>query len=312
MRPTKSRHILLGKEVELDTNTEPDYHQETESGACGQFLNSTCIEVMREPSSRGKYRHVLFDFDGTLSLIREGWPEIMIPMMVEILLTTPDHESEEELVAVVREYVTRLTGKQTIYQMFQFAEEITKRGGTALDPLAYKQMYNDRLMARIRDRREDLRSGRVDHEEMLVPHSLELLKGLLDRGMSIYLASGTDEKYVFEEAEMLGLFPYFGRNIHGAQDDHKAFSKAMVIDRILHTNQVEGHYLLGFGDAYVEIDNVKSAGGDAVGVASDEAGRSGVSDPWKRARLIGVGADVIIPDYRECDVLLDYLFAAEE
>ena len=33
-------------------------------------------------------RHVLFDFDGTLSLIREGWPEVMVPMMVEVLQAT--------------------------------------------------------------------------------------------------------------------------------------------------------------------------------------------------------------------------------
>ena len=29
--------------------------------------------------------HVLFDFDGTLSLIREGWPEVMLPMFEEML-----------------------------------------------------------------------------------------------------------------------------------------------------------------------------------------------------------------------------------
>jgi len=28
---------------------------------------------------------VLFDFDGTLSLIRSGWVDVMVPMMVEIL-----------------------------------------------------------------------------------------------------------------------------------------------------------------------------------------------------------------------------------
>jgi len=52
----------------------------------------------------------------------------MIPMLAEILLETPEHESEEELSRVVTEFVTRLTGKQTIYQMIQLAEEVTKRG----------------------------------------------------------------------------------------------------------------------------------------------------------------------------------------
>ena len=62
---------------------------------------------------------------------------------------------------------------------------------------------------------------------------------------------------------------------------------------------MDGASLLGFGDGYVEIQNVKAVGGTAVAVASDEAGRSGKPDAWKRDRLIGAGADVVIPDYRD-------------
>jgi hypothetical protein len=46
----------------------------------------------------------------------------------------------------------------------------------------------------------------------------------------------------------------------------------------------------------------------AVAVASEEAGRSGRPDAWKRDRLAGVGADIIIPDFRDWAALLDYLF----
>ncbi len=51
--------------------------------------------------------------------------------------------------AVVEEFVGRLTGKQTIYQMIELAENIERRGGTAEDPLVYKKMYLDRLHAAI-------------------------------------------------------------------------------------------------------------------------------------------------------------------
>ena len=77
----------------------------------------------------------------------------------------------------------------------------------------------------------------------------------------------------------------------------------MVIERILRENRVDGSVLLGFGDGYVEIENIKSAGGVAIAVASDESGRSGKPDAWKRDRLIGVGADLVIPDFREKDAL---------
>ncbi len=58
----------------------------------------------------------------------------------------------------------------------------------------------------------------------------------------------------------------------------------------------------------MEIQNVKAVGGVAVAVASDEAGRSGKPDLWKRDRLIGAGADLVIPDYRDWAALVDYLW----
>jgi DUF971 family protein len=80
----------------------------------------------------------------------------------------------------------------------------------------------------------------------------------------------------------------------------------MVIDRILVENQIPGAQLLSFGDGYVEIQNTKEVGGLAVAVASDEAHNgSGRFDDWKRVRLTGVGADVVIPDFRDAIALLD-------
>ena len=82
----------------------------------------------------------------------------------------------------------------------------------------------------------------------------------------------------------------------------------MVIDRILRENKIPGERLLSFGDGYVEIENTKEVGGLAVAVASDEANNgSGNIDEWKRKRLMGVGADVLIPDYRDIDMLMPQL-----
>jgi phosphoglycolate phosphatase-like HAD superfamily hydrolase len=143
---------------------------------------------------------------------------------------------------------------------------------------------------------------------MVVPHSLELLDALRRRNVALYVASGTDEPFVVEEVALLGLDRYFGRHVYGARDDYRSFSKAQVIARILRENAVDGASLLGFGDGYVEIQNIKAVGGLAVAVASDEAGRSGRPDPWKRDRLLGAGADIVIPDYRDHRALLDYLW----
>lgn len=259
---------------------------------------------------RGRYRSVLFDFDGTLSLIREGWPHVMIPMMVAELRQTGTSESDDELTAAVEDFVMRLNGKQTIYQMIQLAEEVRRRNGQPREPLEYKHRYHELLMKRINGRLEALASGLAKPEDWTVPASHAFLEELQDRGVTLYLASGTDLKYVQREAELLDFTRYFGSRIYGALDDYKSFSKAMIIERIVTDNDLHGTELLGFGDGYVEIEEVKRRGGVAVAVASDEVKRQGIN-AWKRDRLVRAGADLVIPDYRQHQALARYLFAEE-
>src|SRR5687767_5509500 len=125
--------------------------------------------------------HVLFDFDGTLSLIREGWPEVMVPMFVEMLPSRAG-ESEDVKRALLYDDIMRLNGKQTIYQMIQLAERIRERGGEPKDPLWYKKEYLRRLDERIESRREGLRAGRLKPDDLLVFGSRNLLENLRLRG----------------------------------------------------------------------------------------------------------------------------------
>jgi phosphoglycolate phosphatase len=251
--------------------------------------------------------HVLFDFDGTLSLIRQGWPEVMVPMFTEVLPAVPG-ETEADRGRLAFEDIMRLNGKPTIYQMMQLAARIRERGGEAKEPLWYKHEYLRRLDLRIKDRIDGLRQGTIPADDLLVHGARRLLENLKDRGLPVYLASGTDEIFVKQEAELLGLTPYFGRRIYGAQDDFKTFSKKLVIERIIRENGIRGEQLLSFGDGYVEIENTREAGGLAVAVASDEANNgSGRMDEWKRERLSGVGADVVIADFRDAAPLLELI-----
>jgi phosphoglycolate phosphatase-like HAD superfamily hydrolase len=259
---------------------------------------------------RPRLSHVLFDFDGTLSLIRQGWPDVMVPMFAEIIPPVPG-ESEEQRRQLAFEDIMRLNGKQTIYQMIQLAERVKERGGTPDEPLNYKHEYLRRLDARIHHRVEGIRAGSIQRDDLTVFGTRALLEALTARGLPLYLASGTDEQFVKSEAEVLDLARYFKGHIYGAQDDYRKFSKKMVIDRILAENQIPGDSLLAFGDGYVEIENTKQVGGLAVAVASDEAQNgSGRFDPWKHQRLLGVGADICIPDYRDVGPLMDVLFPA--
>jgi phosphoglycolate phosphatase-like HAD superfamily hydrolase len=266
-------------------------------------------EIIFQPSFAPRHgiSHVLFDFDGTLSLIRQGWPEVMVPMFTEVLPALPG-ETEADRRGLAFEDIMRLNGKQTIYQMMQLCERIRDRGGDPRDPLWYKHEYLRRLDLRIKSRLDGLRTGAIPPDDLLVHGARAMLESLHRRRLPLYLASGTDEVFVKQEAELLGLLPYFGPRIYGAQDDYKTFSKKMVIERILRENEIAGESLLSFGDGYVEIENTKEAGGLAVAVASDEAHNgSGRMDAWKRERLSGVGADVVIADFRDADALLEVI-----
>src|SRR5262249_1335877 len=180
--------------------------------------------------------------------------------------------------------------------------------GQPKDPIWYKNEYLRRLDQRIAHRIEGIRGGQLQRDTFLVSGARILLEQLQRCGFVLYLASGTDDRYVKEEAELLDLTRYFGPHIHGALDDYKKFSKKMVINRILRENKVPGQQLLSFGDGYVEIENTRQVGGLAVAVASDEANNgSGRMDEWKLRRLLGVGADVVIPDYQDSTALLDLI-----
>jgi phosphoglycolate phosphatase-like HAD superfamily hydrolase len=168
-------------------------------------------------------------------------------------------------------------------------------------------MYLDRLHETIRHRLEELEEGHCPPEKYLVPGSRPLLEALRERGLKMYLASGTDQPYMRREADLLDVSKYFEGRVYGALDDYKRFSKKILIQRLIADDEYRGDEFLGFGDGYVEIENIKEVGGVAVGVASDEPECLKI-DEWKRKRLAGVGADFIVPNFLQHKELLQVLF----
>lgn len=271
------------------------------------------LETVNERRDRGRVRAALFDFDGTISLIRQGWQDVMMPMMVEVLLGTPRAGSEEETLGFVKDFVAETTGKQTIYQMIGLAEEVERRGGRPLEPLEYKREYIRRLQEKIGGRVSALESGEKRPCDFLMPGVVEFLAALTERGVVLYCASGTDEPFARHEAELLGAAGFFEGGVRGAQEDYRKFSKKDVIASIIREHGLGGAEFACFGDGFVEIEEGAKVGALTVGVASSEErllsgkGESSV-DEWKRKRLIDAGADAIVPDFRNAVQLIGYLF----
>jgi phosphoserine phosphatase len=262
------------------------------------------IELTGGFRPRPRASHVVFDFDGTLSLIRAGWAEIMLEMFLEMLPRRAD-ESEAELRPRLLEELLSLNGRQTIHQMIQFAGEVKSRGGAAKAPEWYLDEFTARLSGRIRERSAAVTEGRSAAREFVVHGGREVLEAMRRRGYKLYLLSGTLEKFVRQEAELLGLTEFFGPRLFGGHEDHTKFSKQMVFEKILREEKIAGERLVSFGDGPVEILNTKDLGGLAVAVASDETNNgSGRVHPQKRGQLLAAGADAVIADYRGPEELI--------
>lgn len=268
-------------------------------------IDGTSVEIIEEPP-RGRVTHAVLDLDGTISLLRDGWQDHMVPLMVEVLEECPRHESREELERLVIDFVDHLTGKQTIYQMIRLREEVEKRGGRPRESLEYKTEYYERLNRTLEERLQGLREGRLSPEDYLLPGSRCFLHDLNRRGVTCTLASGTDVDYVKDEAELLDVAKYFRGGIFGALAKHREFSKEMVIRKILADFEVAGPDLLVVGDGYVEIENARSAGAVAFGIFSEENNRYHMNAD-KRQRLIRAGAHFLAPDLQDASAVLESL-----
>lgn len=272
------------------------------------FLPGTQIEIVNEPP-RGRVKHILFDFDGTVSLLREGWQRIMAPVMVEMICG--DHPHTPEIEQEVHEVIEETTGIQTILQMETLVGMVRVHGlvpeERILDAHGYKQIYNDRLMVPVRERIARLDAGELTLEDVTVRGALGFLKMLSHMPVEMYVFSGTDQDDVRNEAGKVCAAPFF-KEIWGAMRTIEEYSKEKVIRDIMEKHHLHGPEVMAVGDGPVELRNVKDAGGIALGVASDEVAGHGWNED-KRKRLIRAGADILVPDFSEGGALIEYLFS---
>jgi rfaE bifunctional protein kinase chain/domain len=260
-------------------------------------------------------RHAVFDNDGTISTLRQGWEEIMAPVMMKAILGDRYRTADENLYQKVRqrvlEYIDQSTGVQTLIQMEALVGMVREFGlvppEQVLDRFGYKKLYNDALMEMVNERIARLRSGRLDVTDFTVKGAVAFARALRQRGVTLYLASGTDHADVVAESTALGFADLFNGGIYGATGDIDSCSKKMVLDRILAENRLSGPELAVFGDGPVELRECRKRDGLAIGVASDEIRRHGLN-AGKRARLIKAGAQVIVPDFSQAVELLGLLF----
>ncbi len=280
-----------------------------------EYFCGSEIEIINRFTSGPRIKHAIFDHDGTISTLREGWELIMIPMMVKEVLGDKFSDIDENIYrkvfARVSEYVDQTTGIQTITQMRGLPGIIREFGfvpeSRILDEYEYKKIYNDELIHLVRERERKLKNNELNREDFMIKNVLPFMEYLFERGLILYLASGTDVEDVRNEAFVLGYGHFFDDRIYGAENTKEGEAKKRVLDKILdNIGETAAGSIVTFGDGPVEIRETRKRGGITVGVASNEIRRFGLNEK-KRERLIKAGADIIIPDFSQSSVLLDLL-----
>ena len=279
------------------------YHQATE------------IEVIGPLPGAGRVTHAIFDHDGTISTLRQGWEAVMEPMMVRAILGARYAEADETLYARVvrrtRAFIDTTTGIQTLVQMQGLVKLVREFGivpeAEVLDEHRYKAIYLDALMDLVRGRLRKLQRGELDVGDFTVKNAPRLLERLHGAGVALYLASGTDQADVVAEAEALGYARLFEGRIYGAVGDVAQEAKRIVLDRILSgIGAGQMGRVVAFGDGPVEIRETRKRGGLTVGIASDEVRRYGINLA-KRGRLVRAGAHLVVADFSQVEPLLGLL-----
>ena len=259
------------------------------------------------PVKHSKIKFALFDFDGTISLLREGWQSIMKPIMIKAI-TGGKKLSDmgyRRLEKAVEDYIDRTTGQQTILQMQGLEKMVREYGFVSEDeiktPVEYKALYNKELKKIVRRR---LQEG--NPSKYLLKGAYEFIEALHNMGIVLLLASGTDIEDVKEEARFLGIHDFFTGGVYGALRNYKEYSKEKVIRNLIVQNDLKGEELLVVGDGPVEVSIGKKVGGLTIGVASNEKRGYG----WnlrKFQRLKECGSNLLIPDFTLRDDLIFFI-----
>jgi phosphoglycolate phosphatase-like HAD superfamily hydrolase len=173
-------------------------------------------------------------------------------------------------------------------------------------PAEYKSIYLERLMVCVRQRIHRLEAGEAAPDEYSMAGAREILRLLAQRGIRLYLVSGTDQVDVEREAAALGLLPFFEGRIYGAVDNREEHAKGRVIQRILDQNHLSGDHLLVVGDGPVEIREGALRQAVTLGAATDEIARLGWNT-HKVDRLTRAGADLLVADFNRAGLLVTYL-----
>ena len=285
----------LKKEVKMTKKPEPQSlksieHSLREEGMV--WLNSSLQNNL--PLD---LKYAMIDHDGTLSLLRKGWQPIMHAFWQEIYQVIFPAKMLEE--TQLNSLTTSTTGMPTLRQMEIFKDKYLQGASIGLgkyaDPVFLKNEFVKRLEEVVNKRKAEILADSSKAGGYRLPDSLKLLNFLTSRGIHLHLASGTDERSVLLDTELLGYSQFFGENIWGARElDWDA--KEAVLSEWKEKGAKSGQVMV-IGDGPREIEAALTSAVLRIGVVMDEENPL-KPDMNKAQSLIEAGANGLVLSYR--------------
>lgn len=213
-----------------------------------------------------RVRCCVFDFDGTISLLRGCWRSVMYRYMVGCGVDGRD----------VERYIVESAGMATLDQMGWLVGVV---GG---DARVHRDMYVELMREEVH---ELLVGGGGDVGRWLVPGVVRLLDGMVGGGIEMWVASGTEHVDLLNEVKLLGLAHYFD-GIEGARDG--SCVKDDVVSGVL--DRYDCGEVVVIGDGVIEMGVSRRYG--CLGIGLVDGGGDAL-------RLLGAGANVLVKDFED-------------
>lgn len=256
------------------------------------------IEIINHKKT--KILAAMIDWDGAISLIREGWQRIMQEYIANFISSGLPQKNDY---LWAQSFIKKTLGENTVEQMLGMIEKAEQNGRNDI-PVSYsekmalaeehRKKYREILEKEVRGKR--IKTAKKNPDKFIVRGMKYLLEELKKRNIKIFVASGSEQEGkggIEEEAETLGLKHYF-EAVFGYNGSISPYNKENVVKWILNKYNLDPLQLLVVGDGPKEMKVGKKFGAVTIGLISNNV---------TRKILLDSGADFIVYnaiDLSEC------------
>jgi len=262
------------------------------------------MEIKIINNKKAKILAAIVDWDGTISLLREGWNKVMKDYIANYISLNPQKKD----LLWAENFIKETMGENTVDQMLGMMAKAHENGVKNM-PIDQKKRKNLAEKQRIKYRKsleEKMRSKRIKRAkvhpgEFINKGIKKFLQELKKRNVKIFVISGSEQKErggIEEEVEILKLKHYFEK-VFGYNGQIHPYTKENALKWIIKKYKIKNPLqILVVGDGPKEIKTGRDFGTITIGL---------VSNNLSKKNLLKSGADYIVYNPTDLVDCLNYI-----